>query len=298
MNSARQFYFLWLLVFFGTIACNKKSEQTPSFLVIDSCFVNAKPAQGNNIHEISALQVYANQEFLGLFELPAKIPVLKTGQVKFQFIPYVRLNGSNNQWAPHRCFEASDSLLELTTLKESHINPTFVFKENVVIRFEEDFNDGNSKLRAIPSVSKGDTLLVADIPFHLNGRFTSINPAFVARFEDTDTAKFMDFGTFESFSNMPTDGRSVQFDFDINTAFPVQMSLIRTVSGGIPEVVPYLYINSTEGKWKRFYIDLVHELSGQTGSVSIQILFSANKPQGNFSNREIWMDNLRLSYLK
>ena len=298
MKRCPRFIILTCIVFTAITGCDKKSSQTPSFLVIDSCTVTVQTTQGNNIHEISALQVYANQEFLGLFELPAKIPVLKTGAVKFQFLPYVRLNGSKNQWAPHRCFVSNDTLLTLETLKETKHIPNFKFKESVVVRFEEDFNDGNSKMRAIPNLNKGDTLFVAERPFDLNGRFASTNNAFVARFEDSDTSKFMDFGTFESFVNMPSDGRSVQFDFDINTLLPVQLSLIRTVSGGIPEVVPYLYINSTEGKWKRFYVDLVHELSGQSGSVSIQILFSANKPQGNISNREIWMDNLRLSYLK
>lgn len=282
----------------SVISCDKKSNQTPSFLQIDSVVTNLELSQGNNIQEISALQVYANNEFIGLFELPFKIPILKTGKIQFQFIPYVRLNGSKNQWAPHRCYNSSELTLDLSTLSVSNCIPEFKFRDNVLVRFEEDFNDGNSKMRGIPNLSKGDTLFVENRPFELNGRFISESPVFVARFENTDTAKFMDFGTFESFSNMPSDGKSVQFDFDIKSDFPVQLSLIRTVSGGIPEVVPYLYINPTDGKWKRFYVDLVHELSGQFGSVSIQILFSANKPVGNFSKREICLDNLRLSYLK
>jgi hypothetical protein len=280
------------------MGCEKKSNQVPAFLQIDSAQAVVDPSQGNAIHEISALQVYANGDFIGLFELPFKIPILKTGKTQFQMLPYVRLNGSKNQWAPHRCYTSYDTTLDLSNLEITTCIPEFKFRDNVIVRFEEDFNDGNSKMRGIPNLSKGDTLFVEQRPFELNGRFKSESPVFVARFENTDTAKFMDFGTFESFSNMPTDGKSVQFDFDIKSDFPVQLSLIRTISGGIPEVVPYLYINPTDGKWKRFYVDLVHELSGQFGSVNIQILFSANKPVGNYTHREICLDNLRLSYLK
>lgn len=297
MNRLSYQLILFILLVLSFSSCEKKSNQTPSFLRIDSINVDVPVSQGNNIHEISALQVYANGDFIGLFELPLNIPILKTGKIKFQFIPYVKLNGSKNQWAPHRCFTSKDTLLELIQLKTASITPTFFFKDNVIVRFEEDFNDGNSKMKAV-ILNKGDSIFVESRSFNLNGRFESNTPVFVARFNDQDTANYMDFGTFESFPNMPTDGKSVQFDFDIKSDLPVQLSIVRTVSGGISEVVPYLYINSTEGKWKRFYVDLVHELSGQLGTVSIQLLFSANKPAGKLVNREICLDNLRLSYLK
>ena len=297
MNRLSYQLILFFLLVLSFSSCEKKSNQTPSFLRIDSINVDVPVSQGNNIHEISALQVYANGDFIGLFELPLNIPILKTGKIKFQFIPYVKLNGSKNQWAPHRCFTSKDTLLELIQLKTASITPTFFFKDNVIVRFEEDFNDGNSKMKAV-ILNKGDSIFVESRSFNLNGRFESNTPVFVARFNDQDTANYMDFGTFESFPNMPTDGKSVQFDFDIKSDLPVQLSIVRTVSGGISEVVPYLYINSTEGKWKRFYVDLVHELSGQLGTVSIQLLFSANKPAGKLVNREICLDNLRLSYLK
>ncbi len=297
MNRLSYQLILFILLVLSFSSCEKKSNQTPSFLRIDSINVDVPVSQGNNIHEISALQVYANGDFIGLFELPLNIPILKTGKIKFQFIPYVKLNGSKNQWAPHRCFTSKDTLLELIQLKTASITPTFFFKDNVIVRFEEDFNDGNSKMKAV-ILNKGDSIFVETRSFNLNGRFESNTPVFVARFNDQDTANYMDFGTFESFPNMPTDGKSVQFDFDIKSDLPVQLSIVRTVSGGISEVVPYLYINSTEGKWKRFYVDLVHELSGQLGTVSIQLLFSANKPAGKLVNREICLDNLRLSYLK
>ena len=297
MNRLSYQLILFILLVLSFSSCEKKSNQTPSFLRIDSINVDVPISQGNNIHEISALQVYANGDFIGLFELPLNIPILKTGKIKFQFIPYVKLNGSKNQWAPHRCFTSKDTLLELIQLKTASITPTFFFKDNVIVRFEEDFNDGNSKMKAV-ILNKGDSIFVETRSFNLNGRFESNTPVFVARFNDQDTVNYMDFGTFESFPNMPTDGKSVQFDFDIKSDLPVQLSIVRTVSGGISEVVPYLYINSTEGKWKRFYVDLVHELSGQLGTVSIQLLFSANKPAGKLVNREICLDNLRLSYLK
>ncbi len=297
MNRLSYQLILFILLVLSFSSCEKKSNQTPSFLRIDSINVDVPVSQGNNIHEISALQVYANGDFIGLFELPLNIPILKTGKIKFQFIPYVKLNGSKNQWAPHRCFTSKDTLLELIQLKTASITPTFFFKDNVIVRFEEDFNDGNSKMKAV-ILNKGDSIFVETRSFNLNGRFESNTPVFIARFNDQDTVNYMDFGTFESFPNMPTDGKSVQFDFDIKSDLPVQLSIVRTVSGGISEVVPYLYINSTEGKWKRFYVDLVHELSGQLGTVSIQLLFSANKPAGKLVNREICLDNLRLSYLK
>jgi hypothetical protein len=116
-------------------------------------------------------------------------------------------------------------------------------------------------------------------------------------FENTDTAKYFDAGSFLEFSDLPTNGSGVFFEFDIKTDLPVQLALKRR-NPTTTELVPYMVVNPTNGKWKRFYVNLVYELANQPANTSIRIFFDVNKPANSVANREILFDNLRLSYLK
>ncbi len=278
--------------------CKSSTNEIPGYLDIDSVNVSAQTGQGNNIHQITAVQVYANSEFLGLFELPCKVPVLKSGKIRIECYPYVKLNGKNNQWTPYRVLKTSDTLLNFLPQQHTVYNPTFNFRTETYIRLEEDFSDGNSKLIPVPKLALGDTVAVEERSFDLAGKFQiDNNKVYVAKFENTDTAKYMDIATFDTYNSIPTDGRSIQFEYDINADLPVQLSLIRTING-VSELVPFLYMPATGNKWKRFYVDLSPEIAGFDATLSIQILFSINKPPGFINNREILIDNLRLSYLK
>lgn len=296
LNKLFNLIALFLLSIFAW-GCKSPSNEVPAYLDIDSVNVVTQPGQGNNIHQISAVQIYANSEFLGLFELPCKVPILKSGKLKIECYPYVKLNGKNNQWAPYRVLKTSDTLLDFTRQSHTSYTPEFKFRSEAFIRLEEDFGDGNSKLIPVPKLTPGDTILVEDRHFDLAGRFSGNSKVFVAKFENTDTAKYMDIATFDTYNAIPVDGRSIQLEYDINSDFPVQMSLVRTING-VSELVPFLYMNATGKNWKRFYADLSPEIAGFDPSLSIQIIFSINKPSGFINNREILIDNLRLSYLK
>jgi hypothetical protein len=116
-------------------------------------------------------------------------------------------------------------------------------------------------------------------------------------FENTDTAKFFDAGSFLEFSDLPTNGSAVFFEFDIKTDLPVQLAM-RRKNPSVTELVPYMVINPTGGKWKRFYVNLVYELANQPAGTSVRLFFDVNKPANSVAGREILFDNLRLSYLK
>lgn len=291
------FYLIVTSTIIGLLGCKSSSTDVPAYLDIDSVSVVSHSGQGNNIHQITAVQIYANAEYLGLFELPCKVPVLKSGAIKIECYPYVKLNGKNNQWAPYRILKTSDTILNFNPQKHSSYNPTFKFRTETYFRLEEDFSDGNSKLIPIPKLTLGDTMGVEERPFDLSDRFKSANnKVFVAKFENTDTAKYMDIATFDSYFGIPVDGRSIQLEYDINCDLPVQLSLVRTING-VPELLPFLYMNATGKKWKRFYVDISPEIAGFDPGLSIQLVFSINKPSGFINNREILIDNLRLSYL-
>jgi hypothetical protein len=288
---------LFIITLFGLTSCDKTIEPIPAYLRIDSFALKAAAAQGNNIHEISAVKLYVGNDFLGQFEIPCTIPVLQEGNLKVSMIPSVRLNGSRNQYISLNTLAVFDTVL---TFKPGSITsagtPSFKFKSNANVIWAEDFEGTNSTLIKFFS-GKTDTTFVSNEPFQLNGRFSSNTRCMKIIMPDADTAKVVDMASFGFFSSIPTDGSDVILEFDINTSIPVQMALIRKNSNG-RLYLPYVVVFPTDKIWKRFYINLVYELINQPANTDIQILLSPQKQAETRGDQTILIDNIRLTHLK
>jgi hypothetical protein len=289
----RQFKLMgFLLAGLSFMGSCQKSETgpIPSYLVIDSVGIEVGPEQGNSSHEIAAVEVYADQQFLGNFLLPARIPILKEGEVQLIINPVVRINGASSQYNTFRTLASADTVLRLVASKETALEPMFHFRSNAQIDWVEDFEDKSSTLVPL-SIQKGDTAFMAKE--WIRGQESWV---YKAVFEDSDTTKNLDLGSFKSFIGWPKDGTAIFLEFDIRCDIPVQLALKRKALG-TSSYVPYLLISKTNGSWKRFYCNLVYEVSGQSPDAEFQLLFSADKLFSETGIKGFAIDNIRLSYL-
>lgn len=283
-----------LFIFILLLSCNGKEEAIPSYLKIDSVSIQVNSGQGNEVQQIKGVYLYSPSQLLGLFELPAVIPIHEQGSIKLSLVAAVYLNGSKNRLIPHTGILPLDTTLNLNRGKISSINnPTFSFRTNSSFIWTEDFEDNSSTLVGI-NIPKGDTSLITQQPFDLDNRFKGITKVYSVLLKAADTAKYMDIGYFKNFENLPADNRDVFLEFDINTNHPVQLALKRQNSAG-QEYVPFLYIFNTNGMWKRFYVNLIDEIAQQPSDTKYQILFSSDVAASSHA-RYFHFDNIRLSY--
>ena len=272
-------------------SCQKaETGPIPSYLVIDSVGLFVGPEEGSSAHDIAAIEVYADQQFLGNFLLPDRIPILKEGEVQLIINPVVRINGASSQFNTFRTLASVDTILRLNASKQTALHPMFHFRSNAQLDWVEDFEDKSSTLVPL-SIQKGDTAYM-DKEW-IRGQESWV---YKAVFEDSDTTKKLDLGSFKSFSGWPKDGTAIFLEFDIRCDIPVQLALKRK-SLGTSSYVPYLLISNTDGNWKRFYCNLVYEVSGQSPDAEFQLLFSADKLFSESGIRGFAIDNIRLSYL-
>lgn len=284
---------LFVFIFEG---CESEKSFIPAYIKIDSVSVDASSIGGNNIQQIAAIQLYQNQNFLGTYPIPSKIPIDGEGKNKYTFAPYVKLNGTNAQLAPYLCLKFLDTILTVKRGDFTSITPFFQYRSSAKILWQEDFEDASSTLIPV-SIAKGDTTFMDERKFGLNNRFEGYSHVFVAKFKTIDSVRKMDLASFTTFKNIPVDGTDVYFEFDIKTDLPVQLSLRRTSSTKGTEFVPYLLINPTKGIWKRFYVDLVYETQGQPAGTTFEIFYSFDKSAEFSGSHEILFDNLRLTHL-
>jgi len=70
---------LLLLVAFVITSCNP-DEREPAYLIINSVSVSSNPqTQGSNCSNVKDVWVYVDNQYLGTYQLPARIPVLEEG---------------------------------------------------------------------------------------------------------------------------------------------------------------------------------------------------------------------------
>jgi hypothetical protein len=285
-----------LLVLVILEGCHTEKNFIPSYLKIDSLNVDASSIGGNNVQQITTFQLYQNKQFLGTYPVPSQIPLDAEGKNNFIFAPYVKLNGSSQTYGSYLVLNPLDTFITLSRNNTTNFTPKLVYRNKARILWQEDFQNSTSTLIPI-SLEKGDTTEIVSRPFVLNNRFSGNTKCFAATFENIDSFKSMDLGCFDVFKNLPLDGVSVYFEFDVKTDLPIQVALKRNSPTNGNEYVPYLVINPTGSVWKRFYIDLIYDIQGQAAGTTFQIIYSIDKSASFSGSHEILFDNIRLSHL-
>ncbi len=97
MHSLRTVFYLFFVAFALTVqSCNiiNPAEPQPAYLEVNHVAVSSNyPNQGSNSNKVKDVWVYVNNQYLGTFELPAKIPVLESGSKQVILLPGIYENG-------------------------------------------------------------------------------------------------------------------------------------------------------------------------------------------------------------
>lgn len=175
-------------------------------------------------------------------------------------------------------------------------NGVYTFRSNCQFPWVEDFEDNNSSLITEHS-SSGDTQKIVSMAYDLDHRFAGMTKALELTMKGADTAKYLDLVSFNSFSGLPNDGSDIILEFDIKSEIDIEVALDR-ISGAQHEYVPYLVVYKSPDKWKRFYVNLISEISGKPATNKYRIYFTVNKASGITTDSKIWLDNIRVTYLQ
>ncbi|MGC6414616.1 MAG: hypothetical protein ACON5K_07945 [Bacteroidia bacterium] len=277
-------------------SCKVEESYIPSFVKVDSVSVNAESIGGNPVQQLTALQVYQGNQTIGTFPIPCKFPIDPRVKDKLSFVGYINNNGNTQSVIPLRSLSNYDTSVNWQEDSIYNINPVFNYRNNTDLLWQDDFESGNSTLIGY-RYSSSDSLQVNTVDFDIDGRFMGKTKAFSLKIAESDTIKYLDIGYFEKFSSIPSD-REVFFEFDLKSELVVSVALKRYYANGGEEYVPYFSVYPTGDKWKRLYSNFIYEIQGQPSGTLYEILFSVDVPADYTGNREILIDNIRLTYLK
>lgn len=276
-----------LFIGFSFAGCNliNPAEPIPAYIYIDKIELKTDAStEGSNSQKITDAWVYIDQEPVGVYELPAKFPVLFSGEHQVLIVPGITINGIN---ATHGFFPFYKSISKQINLESGKItelkNDTVTYFPGTVFSFNpaEDFENGTSFVAG----SQTDTTMVVEQ-----------NPDIV--FEGTGCGKVhldsgMQIFTVQSKDfTLPASDPDVYLEMNYKTTLAFTVGIIAEDAGGTKITTGVITLNKNSA-WNKIYIDIGSTSAATPNAVKYYIFFTAvrqNVPESDI----VLFDNIKV----
>lgn len=272
------------------------AEDIPSYIHIDSVMLETESSEGTASHKISDVWVFVNDNSIGVFELPATIPILESGNNNIKLRPGIKNNGiaASRRWYPF--FERVSFDLDLVPGQVDTLEPVTHYVENLNI-YNEDFN--SLGVNFVTHSESDTTLLLTQDPFEV---FEGTGSG-VVHLDATNQEWRID--TDEDFV-LPKLLTPVYLELNYKTNNHFVVGILAT---SLDTEVQQLKIilnptwndDETQLEWNKTYIDLTNEVSMFPEAISYEIYIEMVQDQdfdGNILVQDpvLYLDNFKLVY--
>jgi len=285
----------FLVIFSG---CGKEMT-IPVYFQIDSVdFTADYVAFGTASHKITDVWVTVNGTSVGVYELPAKFPVLASGQSKIQISPGIMLDGltaKRPSYPMYTTYITSENL-KVDTVYQFY--PSFTYADYVKVAFIEDFEDAGMKFTAkenSPSLKKtGETNEIFYYPGEINNYSGKISIA------DTG-ASFFEITSNDAFSFKNTNTRYCFLELNYKMQIPKNDTLIVEVGLYVNNITgtkvqfPLIKIRQSE-VWKKIYINVTETINSQSATMK-DFTFYIKGTTRKGVTASCLFDNIKLLYV-
>lgn len=288
-----------LLLFFG---CQK--TETPSFLHVEAIDleVTSVSDQGTDHHDIIDARVYLNDNLIGIYEIPATVPIVSEGPQKITIIAGIQNNGINSARINYPFYDQYSARLNLipgdtidfsddqenTTIVNGYTVPVVKYFSSGLVFWNERFEEqGNEFETTAASNAELTTTNDPYLVFDYNPDEDSQTSGYVLLTADEP---YFEVKSSHEFS--PNKGQKVYLELNYKTDCVLQV--------GVYENEPTLTkvygkgINPT-GEWSKIYIELTDEIGQRINATSYSIFIEGILSTGQ-SEAVVLLDNIKLVY--
>ncbi len=266
-----------------------KNNPDPSWLEVNQWTLQSNPNSIMNTGELTSsltdAWVFIDGKIIGVFEVPFKIPILKSGSVNIQIFPTIKNNGisaTKKIYPFMKKYEINATLVQNQTLT---LNPVTSY-EDATKFWIEDFEDASVKISTDPTslatlVSGNDPQILKYGNFYGHVVLNSTDSLWLAQ----------TIGTMD----LPKGGQEVYLEIDYyntNSVTTGVMAALPTGNSGNPEIRLNKQDPSTI-HWKKIYIDLKEVVSYFSSAQYYEITFEAPFDSG-LAQGDICIDNIKV----
>lgn len=282
--------YIFVLFTFILVSCAKEQPQV-SWLKIDKWDLihnpNADNYQGELSHDLSQVFVNMDGKSLGVFELPAKIPIIGEGTHDFVLIPGIINNGIGETKKRYPFAEQYKHPITLVLNDTVSITPTTKYFSSLKFLIE-DFESPSMQV----DVSAESTATIGrnDDPSIL--KWGSKYGEILLNEENSSISFVTTFGTV-----LPKLATEVYLEFDYLNTNSLLTSVISHGNGNY-FVDPYILVQAQQenkAHWKHIYIDLKEIISYRQTTPINEVQFELKLDDIDASNF-FYIDNIKLIY--
>ncbi|MBN1339727.1 MAG: hypothetical protein JXA03_10410 [Bacteroidales bacterium] len=291
MNRGLFLLVVSIFLIFIQISCDKfESDQTvPAYLRIDTFLLKDNPdlVEGMLSHGITDVWVFADDDILGAFELPAVIPVLKQGSHKITLAPGIKYNGMSGTRGPYPFFASWEAVaFDLFPDSVHHIIPEVKYYSNTVFSWLEDFEDGFISFEATSNSDTSLQLIEYQEADPLLGHYSGRG---ALNLEDNILEVATNVSEGGGFTFPAGSPVFMEINFRANSVFLVGLYVTKAA-----EVIlqPVLVMNPTGGKWKKIYVNFSPSI--QDNNNALYFNFFLRMESDGSGSQMIEIDNIKL----
>jgi len=143
MRNKLLFLIAVISLLFSSCEIINPSEDIPAYLNIETIEVTSTIEEGSNSKKITDAWVYVDNDFLGAFPLPARIPVLEEGLKNVVVFPGIKLNGASSDRDIYPFYDEYEIEVDFVPTEDVTINPILRYTDNAVFQIIESFEGVN-----------------------------------------------------------------------------------------------------------------------------------------------------------
>lgn len=273
----RVLFYTWFFFFFSSCEVFDPQEQVPSYIYIEKIdLTTAYLTQGSESSKFSDAWVYIDDQPVGVYELPATIPVLGKGAHQLKVRGGIKVNGISALRSAYPLCNFYQQNIDLKVNDKISLAPEVNYFSSIQFKWIEDFENVGFSLS---KTSASDTSIQAtsDIDKIFEGENSG------AVYLDS-IHSFFECKSSVSY-NLPFENVFLELNYKSNNTF---VAGIYSASN-----IPYttLYINPSV-EWNKIYINLANEIA--YANAGPYYIFIAMTKSSDVEFPELYLDNIKL----
>jgi hypothetical protein len=276
-----------LLLLGSSCSFLNQDEPIPSYLHIESVGFKSSVNQGSSSQKITDIWVFRETEFLGMFPLPATIPLLLFGEQNLTLQAGIKENGIGSTPENYPFFNPMKISVKLKALERTRLNVETTYVPEAKFHFIENFENNSSFFSFAVSGLPENRVL----PFTGEGVYEG---KYSGRILLSKSTPAVTVGSNVKFKNTFNPGQPVFLELDYKADAPCLVGIQffeteNTTETGV--VIPVAGFKES-AVWNKIYFNLGNMLAARK-SVFYRVMFLATLPEGK-QNANILFDNIKL----
>lgn len=258
----------------------------PAYVDIPAVSVNATVLEGGGTSKVTDVWVSVNDRSLGVWELPARVPIIASGANTISIAPAVKRNGAFDDRVRYPFYLPYEIEVDLSREGSVPLSPVVVYTGDLSFWWE-GFNEGSNQFNI--SDASDTTLLLYTAAEHPE---VILDGSSCGGFVLTSERPSMSIYTEEYFT--ATNGPAyLELDYSTDIEFTIGY---RYVENGSYSSTPWVVLvpTTSEGglRWNKMYID-VSTFLNTSGISQRDFYLAASLPSGQ-SSGHVYLDNFKL----